>query len=146
MIHRRVISVGSLISGLVAFYLHLYKYGYVSSLACTGGPHGCEYVQNSAYGTFMGRDVALLGTWMYAAIFVVATIGALERFADAKWPTYMLMGLIVPGFLFTLRLKYYEYIVLGGFCIWCLVNAITITVCTVMVILDYRRLKEREVL
>jgi uncharacterized membrane protein len=144
MIQRRVISVASLISGLVAFYLHLWKYGKVGALACTGGPHGCEFVQNSAYGTFMKTDVALLGTWLYAAIFIVATIAALERFADAKWPTYALMGLIFPGFLFTLRLKYYEYFVLKGFCIWCLVNVVAITLCTVMVMLDHRRLRRAE--
>jgi uncharacterized membrane protein len=144
MIQRRVISVGSLISGLVALYLHLQKFGYVGPLACGGGPHGCEYVQNSAYGTFMGTDVALLGAWLYAAIFVVATIGALERHENATWPTFALMGLIVPGFLFTLRLKYYEFFVLNGFCPWCLVNAVTITVCAVMVAMDYRRLRRAE--
>lgn len=144
MIFRRVISIGSLISGLVAFYLHLHKYGYIASLACTGGPKGCEYVQNSAYGTFMGTDVALLGTWLYLAIFIVSTLGSLEKFADEKWPTSLLMGLIWPGFVFTLRLKYYEYIVLGGFCPWCLVNAVTITLCAVMVVMDYRRLNVRK--
>jgi uncharacterized membrane protein len=136
---RRVISVGSLVSGLVAFYLHLWKYGKVEALACGGGPHGCDYVQNSAYGTFMNTDVALLGTWLYAAIFLVSTIGGLERFENARWPTWGLMALIIPGFLFTLRLKYYEFVVLEGFCPWCLVNAITITLCLVMVLLDYRR-------
>ena len=149
MIQRRVISVGSLISGLVAFYLHLWKYGKVGALACGSGPRGCEYVQNSAYGTFMGTDVALIGTWGYAAIFLVATIGGLERFQNEKWPTYVLMALIWPAVLFTLRLKYYEFIVLDGFCKWCMVSAVTITLCAVMVTLDYRRLrghKERGVL
>jgi uncharacterized membrane protein len=141
MIFRRIISVGSLISGLVALYLHLAKFGYVATPVCTGGVHGCEYVQNSAYGTFMKTDVALLGAWLYLGIFIASTLGSLERFETSKWPTYVLLGLIVPGFLFTLRLKYYEYFVLKGFCPWCLVNAVTITVCMVAVVMDLRRFR-----
>ena len=138
---RRLISLGSLISGLVAFYLHLQKLGKVGKLACGGGAHGCEYVQNSYYGQFFGYDVALIGTVGYAMIFIVATIGGLDRFADAKWPTTLLMLLIWPAVAFTVRLKYYEFFVLHGFCPWCLVSAVTITACAVFVVLDWRRIR-----
>jgi uncharacterized membrane protein len=141
---RRVISVASLVSGLVAFYLHLWKFGKVAALACGGGTRGCNYVQNSAYGTFMGVDVALIGTWGYAAIFVVATLGSLSRFENERWPTYVLMVLIWPAVLFTIRLKYYEFFVLRGFCPWCLVSAVTITLCAVLVTFDRRRFESPE--
>ena len=141
MIYRRLISVFSLISGLVALYLHLWKIGKVGALACGSGARGCEFVQSSTYGWFLGYDVALIGTVGYALIFIVATIGALDRFADEKWPTIALMVLIWPAVLFTIRLKYYEYFVLEGFCKWCLVSAVTITLCAVFVTLDWRRLR-----
>ena len=73
MIYRMSIAIGSLISGLVALYLHLWKLGLAGTLAC-GGTHGCEYVQGSRYGWFLGFDVALIGTVGYAALCVVALI------------------------------------------------------------------------
>ena len=142
---RRVISVASLISGLVAFYLHLWKIGKVGALACGMGEHGCEYIQMSpAYGYFLGFDVALIGTVGYALIFAVATIGGLDRFHNARWPTTLLMLLIWPAVAFTIRLKYYEFIVLQGFCVWCLVSALTIIVCAVCVTMDAKRLRAHQ--
>jgi uncharacterized membrane protein len=139
VIYRRLISVLSLISGLVALYLHLWKLGKAGALAC-GGSFGCAYVQTSVYGWFMGYDVALIGTVGYACIFLVATIGALDAYLDAKWPTVALMALIWPAVAFTVRLKYYEFVVLKGFCPWCLVSTITIAICAILVTLDWRRL------
>ena len=139
--YRRIIAVASLISGLVALYLHLWKMGKAGALACGAGERGCEFVMTSWWGQFYGYDVALIGTVGYALIFLVSMIGGMERFEDEKWPTFMLMGLIFTGFLFTLRLKYGEFFVLHGFCKWCLVSAITITLCTVLVTLDWRRLR-----
>ena len=141
MIYRMSIAIGSLISGLVALYLHLWKLGLAGTLACAGGSHGCEYIQGSRYGWFLGVDVALLGAVGYAALFVVAMLGTMPRWEDEKWPTLALMALIFPALAFTARLKYAEFIILRGFCAWCAVSAVTITLCTVFVFLDWRRLK-----
>ncbi|MDQ8160117.1 MAG: vitamin K epoxide reductase family protein [Gemmatimonadota bacterium] len=139
MTQRMVIAVGSLISGLVALYLHMWKIGLVGSLACTGGG-GCEYVQGSRYGWFLGVDVALIGAVGYALLFVVASIGTLARFEDEAWPNTLLQLMIWPAVLFTVRLKYGEFIVLKSFCPWCMISAVTITLCAVLVTLDRRRL------
>jgi uncharacterized membrane protein len=48
--------------------------------------------------------------------------------------------MIWPAVLFTLRLKYGEFIVLKGFCSWCVVSAVTITLCAILVMLDRKRL------
>lgn len=142
MIYRMSIALGSLVSGLVALYLHLWKLGLAGTLACNIGARGCEYVQGSKYGWFLGVDVALIGTVGYAALFVVALLGTTPRWSDEKWPTLALMALIFPALAFTVRLKYAEWVILRGFCPWCLVSAITITLCTVLVFLDWRRLKQ----
>jgi len=141
MIYRQIIAVSSLISGLVATYLHLWKIGKVGTLACGIETHGCEFVMTSVYSYFLGYDVAFIGAVGYAAIFVVATIAGLDRFANAKWPTIALMALIWPAVLFTVRLKYGEWFVLGGFCTWCLVSLVTITLCAVLVTLDWKRIR-----
>lgn len=134
------IVLASLISGLVALYLHLWKLGLAGSLACSVGSHGCEYVQGSKYGWFLGYDVALIGAIGYALIFVVALVGMMGSNEEATWPNTLLQLLIWPAILFTLRLKYYEFIVLKGFCPWCLVSAVAITTCAILVVFDRRRL------
>ena len=129
MTYRMSIALASLVSGIVALYLHLWKLGIFGALACGSG--GCEYVQGSRYGWFMGVDVALIGAVGYAAVVIVAVLGTLRRWEDARWPTLA----------FTLRLKWAEFIVLRSFCPWCAVSAVTITLCTALVLLDWRRLK-----
>ena len=102
MTHRMSIALASLVSGLVALYLHLWKLGVMGPLAC--GTGGCEYVQGSSYGWFMGVDVALIGAVGYAAVFVVAVLGTLPKWEDARWPTQALAALIIPALLFTVRI------------------------------------------
>jgi len=140
MTYRRVIAAISLISGLVAAYLALWKLGHVTPPVC-GVNSGCAVVQFSWYGWFLGVDVALIGAVGYAAIVVVAAIGSLRRFADARWPTIALMLLVWPAVLFTLRLKYGEFVVLRSFCPWCAVSAVTITLDAILVTLDWWRLQ-----
>lgn len=132
------IALASLVSGLVALYLHLWKIGKVGALACASG-HGCELVQTSAWSFFLGLDVALIGTVGYAALLVVSLVALQPRWADARWPTILLMLLIYPAVLFTVRLKYYEFLVLRSFCPWCAVSAVAITLCAVMITLDWIR-------
>lgn len=137
---RRVIAVAALISGFVALYLHLWKLGLAGSLSC--GEHGgCALVQGSKYSWFLGQDVARIGAVGYTMVFITAMIGSLTRLADERWPTLALMGMIYPAMIFTLYLKYAEFIILKSFCIWCAVSTVTITLCTVLISLDWRRLR-----
>ena len=140
MKYRMTICFASLVSGLVAFYLHLWKNGLVGPLACSSGG-GCELVQTSDYGSFLGVDVSLIGTVGYTLLFLAGLLSLQPRWADARWPTLLMMAMIWPAVLFTLRLKYGEFIRLRSFCPWCLVSAVAITLCAVMVTLDWRRVR-----
>jgi uncharacterized membrane protein len=137
---RMLIALASLVSGMVALYLHLWKIGKAGSLAC-GGNGGCAYVQGSPYGWFLGVDVALIGTIGYALIFAVAFLGTTDRWADSRTITRALQLLIWPAVLFTIRLKWAEFVILKSFCPWCAVSAVTITLCAILVTLDARRLR-----
>ena len=139
--YRMAMAAASLVSGLVAAYLHLWKLGYMGPLSCGEG-HGCEIVQLSSWGWFLGVDVALIGAVGYAAIFAVSVLGTLPRWESARWPTLVLMALIYPAVLFTVRLKHAEFFILKTFCPWCAVSAVTITLCAVLVTLDWLRLKK----
>lgn len=54
---RMAITLLSLLSGLVALYLHLYKAGILGNLTCSTG--GCDRAMFSRWGWFLGIDVAL---------------------------------------------------------------------------------------
>ncbi len=138
MFYRMTIAVLALVNALVATYLHLWKTGRVGTLVCTDG-HGCETAQFSSYGSFLGTDVALIGAVFYTVLLVAALISIQPRHVDARRVSTALLALIVPAFLFTLRLKYGEWIVLKVFCPWCFVSAVSITACLLLAWLDWRR-------
>lgn len=136
---RHWIAATALISGLVAGYLHLWKLGLTGPLVCTGN-HGCEIAQMSSWGWFLGVDVALIGTIGYTLIFTTALVGIQPRWIHDARITNLLMALIFPAIVFTLRLKYAEFVILKTFCPWCAISAVTITLHGVLVILDKQRL------
>lgn len=139
MTQRRLIAIISLVSGAVALYLHLWKLGQAAAPLACGVGGGCVTAQMSRYGWFLGVDVALIGTVGYAALMVVALLGSLERWRDARWPTLVLAALVAPAVLFTLRLKYGEFVMLRTFCPWCAVSTVAITLCAFLVARDWRR-------
>jgi uncharacterized membrane protein len=141
--HRMLIAFASLISGLVALYLHLWKLGLTGSLACSGSS-GCMLVQGSRYGWFMGVDVALIGAVGYALLFIAAVVSTLPRFEDERWPNTVMQLMIWPAVLFTVRLKYGEFFVVKSFCPWCAVSAVVITLSAILIVLDRRRLARLE--
>jgi uncharacterized membrane protein len=140
MKYRMTICFTSLVTALVALYLHLWKLGAMGPLACsTGG--GCELVQTSRYGWFLGVDVALIGAVGYSLLFITSLAGLQPRWADARWPTQVLMLLIWPAVLFTIWLKYAEFLLVRSFCPWCAISAVAIAICAVAVTLDWLRLR-----
>lgn len=140
---RHWIALTALVSGVVATYLHLWKLGLAGQLACTAN-HGCEIAQYSPYGYFFGVDVALIGAVGYTMVFITAMIGVQPRWIRDPRTTKLLAMMVYPAFLFTLRLKYGEFIVLKTFCPWCAVSAVTITLHSVLVWLDWKRTRSEK--
>jgi len=138
MVYRMAIALLALVNMLVATYLHLWKTGRVGTLVCTASG-GCEIAQFSRYGWFLGVDVALIGAVFYAVLLIVALVSLQPRHLDARRMSAVLLGLVLPAFLFTVRLKYGEWVVLKVFCPWCLISAVSITTCLVLAWLDWRR-------
>ena len=139
---RHWIALTALISGVVATYLHLWKLGLTGPLVCSAGG-GCEIAQFSSYGWFLGVDVALIGAVGYTAIFITAMLGVQPRWQHDRRTTALLALLVYPAILFTLRLKYGEFVVLKTFCPWCAISAVSITVLSVIVALELRRTARR---
>ena len=138
--YRISIALLSIVSAGVALYLHLWKIGQPLVLPSCGVGGGCVRAQMSRFGWFLGVDVAVIGTIGYTLVVITALAGLLPRLRDARWVTIVLMALIYPAVLFTLRLKYGEFYVLRTFCPWCAVSAVVITLDAFLVHHDWRRL------
>ena len=137
MFRRMAIAVLSLITGLVALYLHLFKLGVVGNLSCSTG--GCERAMFSRWGWFLGVDVALIGVIGYSLLLVTSLASLQPRWQAARWPVATLLVLALIGFVFTLRLKYGEFVVLHTFCPWCAISAVAITIITILAVIEWRR-------
>jgi uncharacterized membrane protein len=138
--YRMAIALLALVAALVALYLHLWKAGLTGPLTCAAGG-GCEIAMNSQWGWFLGVDVALIGAVGYALILGTALWGLHPERANARAPTLVLLALIVPAVLFTIRLKYAEWGILRTFCPWCFESTVTIALCLVLALLDWRRVR-----
>lgn len=138
--YRMTIAILALVAALVALYLHLWKAGLLGQLTCTAN-HGCEIAMTSRWGWFLGVDVALIGAVGYLLILGAAVWGSQAGRIDSLAPSLVLLGLIVPAVLFTVRLKYAEWMILKTFCPWCFESAVTITLCLVLAWFDYRRVR-----
>jgi len=138
--YRMAIAVLALAAALVAVYLHLWKLGLAGSLACTDN-RGCEIAMTSSWSWFLGLDVALIGAVGYGLILGVALWGTHPGREASAAPTLLLLALIVPAVLFTIRLKYAEWFVLRTFCPWCFESTVTIVACLALALLDLRRVR-----
>lgn len=136
--YRQITAVLALVNAFVATYLHLWKIGKAGTLACGAG-HGCAIAQMSSYGWFLGVDVALIGAVGYTLILIAALVGSMHGRENARGPVLALAALVYPAILFTLRLKYGEFIVLKTFCPWCAISAVSITTLGVIVWIELRR-------
>lgn len=136
-----LIAFLSLIAGLSAVYLHLYKLGVIGNLTCSTG--GCDRAMYSPWGWFLGVDVALIGMIGYSLLFAASIASLQPRWQDAGWPVRALLVLATLGFCFTLHLKYGEFIVLRTFCPWCAISAVCITVITILAVVEYRAFRQR---
>ena len=109
-------------------------------LTCSAD-QGCQVAMMSPWGWFLGIDVALIGAIGYTAILAAAIWGLQPGWADRRAPTIALLVLILPAVLFTVRLKHAEWAILRTFCIWCFESTVTITLCLVLVLLDWKRVR-----
>lgn len=136
--YRMAIAVLALAAALVALYLHLWKLGLMGKLTCTAN-RGCEVAMTSSWSWFLGVDVALIGVAGYGLILGVSLWGAHPSREASSTPSLLLLALIVPAVLFTIRLKYAEWFVLQTFCPWCFESTVTIVACLALALLDLRR-------
>ena len=126
----------ALIGVFISLYLALYKLGYIGTLAC--GTGGCETVQLSKWGDFLGVPVAGWGVAYYATVLVLAVAGVQERYAGSRRLTTALLFVTGWGVLFTLWLTYLELFVIHAICRWCVGSAAMTVLLFALAVWDWR--------
>lgn len=82
---------------------------------------GCETVLTSAYAEIAGVPLAAFGAGAYFAAFALALLAFFGN--RAMWQLFGLLSLGMAGF--SLWLLYLQAFVIGAFCQFCLVSAVT---------------------
>jgi uncharacterized membrane protein len=126
----RFFSVAALLFSLVglgdASYLTA-KHMAGSSVPCSI-LNGCELVLSSQYAEFYGIPTAAFGAIAYFAAF---SLVLLVFFGHSKlWSIFGVLALLM--FLFSLWLVYLQAFVIGSFCQYCLLSAVTSTLLFVL--------------
>jgi uncharacterized membrane protein len=130
------LSALALAGVFLTIYLTLYKLGYIGHLACGTGE--CETVQLSKWSTLFGLPVALWGCGFYLAVFLVATVGTTERWAEARSVSVILVALTGWGVVFSAFLTYLEVAEIHAICRYCVVSAVLTCVLFAVSVLDLR--------
>jgi len=121
----RKLSAGASITALVG----LVDAGYLTSkhFAGTAVPcnlvSGCETVLNSQWAEVFGLPTALYGAIAYFAAFAMAFLVYSGKIR--LWAVFGLLSALM--FLFSVFLIYLQAVVIGAFCQYCLVSAVTST-------------------
>jgi uncharacterized membrane protein len=136
MSRRMLMALIALIGVFVSLYLTLYKLGYIGSLAC--GTGGCETVQLSKWGEFLGVPVAAWGIGYYGLVFALAIVGTQERFEGSRSLTKTIAIVTGWGVLFTIWLTYLELFVIHAICRWCVGSATMTLLLFLLAMWDWR--------
>jgi uncharacterized membrane protein len=82
---------------------------------------GCETVLTSKYAEFQGIPLAAFGA---AAYFVAFSLAILAAFGNRRvWPVFGVQVMLMSAF--TIWLLYLQAFVIGAFCQFCLISALT---------------------
>lgn len=126
----------SLVGVFVSLYLTLYKLGYIGTLVC--GTGGCETVQLSRWGDFLGAPVAAWGCAYYLTVFLLATASSHERLEGSRGLTLAILLLTTWGLLFTAWLTYLELFRIHAICRWCVGSATMVVLLFLLACWDWR--------
>ena len=138
---RMAAALLSLAGLLVSAYLWMFKHGYIGTLAC--GTGGCETVQLSAYSSFAGVDVALIGFVGYLVLLGVALVGLQPAWQGRREPARATALLAAGGVAFAIYLTWLELFVIHAICRWCVASAVIILLLFLLGLADLHRVARR---
>lgn len=133
----KIIAVAAALAGLAdSVYLTIHHYT-AEPVPCSI-ISGCETVLSSEYAEIVGIPLAALGAAAYFAAFSLALLASFGN--RTAWTLFGIQAIIMA--VFTAWLVYLQASVIGAFCQFCLISAITtFTLLTVYMISLVRQRK-----
>ncbi len=114
----------------IAAYIHATKKADIPLVCPLEG--SCERVVHSDYSKIFGLNVEILGMIYYSFIFVFYAFFVLLPSQMPYFGPYLIVGVCLCGFLFSMYLTSIQMFVIKHWCTWCLFSAL---MCTVIFIL-----------
>lgn len=115
----------AIIGTIDASYLTITKFTH-NQLYCAPGLGDCNAVTTSRYAEIYGIPLSLIGVAGYLAIlltlFLIPRLKIVEKYSG-----YILFGLTLIGFIFSMYLTYLQFGILHEFCPYCLLSAVMMT-------------------
>lgn len=133
---NRIIFVLSILGILLSMFLWLKQAG-DGSVPCTIGG-GCDVVLTSKWAKFYGVPLSVFGVFYY---FQLAFISFLREKITNKLLNTLLDLMIVWGIIFSLYLRYLEFVKIGQHCIWCWVSVVFIVLITIVRLIERKSKK-----
>jgi uncharacterized membrane protein len=128
------INTFMLILGILGIALSAYLWNVQATdgiVPCTTG--GCEDVLTSDWSKILGIPMAAYGVAYYIAICFVCFE---KMFIKHKLLNHILLGLISWGIIFSIYLRYIEFVKIGEICIWCWASVAIIILLTISFFVD----------
>ena len=125
-------GVGAVASGLAL--VHHFQFGHLVSSFCNiNATFNCDLVNHSAYSTFAGIPVALIGLVAY---ILMAGLAVFQK--DKPESPALLLLVSITGFAVSLYLTYIEAAILRTWCAVCLTSLLMIALITIFSALRVR--------
>ena len=139
LLNLRVMSLLLVFLGvLITGYLSYVKLADKETICIEGAHFNCDVVQNSRYSEIMGIPTTYLGFVTYLVIGGLLLAENQGQFFREN-SIFMLFGLVLFAFIYSMYLVYLQGAVLGAWCQWCLAHEGTMTVLFLVTVL---RLKQ----
>ncbi|MFT4309977.1 MAG: vitamin K epoxide reductase family protein [Candidatus Woesearchaeota archaeon] len=131
-----IVSVIGLIIAGYALYLHYAPTG-ETTFCNISDSFNCDIVNKSAYATFIGIPVALIGIGRYVTFMLLSFLDIKNYFGS---PMHILiLALSIIGMIFTLYLVYVEAFILYTWCVVCIGNSIMMLLVFLLSIAYYKK-------
>ena len=125
----------SIVGLRVSAYLTYEHYTGNETLVCTvTGVIDCGKVTSSAWSTFMGVPVALLGLLFFVALTILVLPSVWRR--TEPWLDWLRFGLLTIGLGMALYLVWAELFRIEAICLWCTVVHVVTLLLFFVVVLD----------
>lgn len=133
--------VASIIGFIDSLYLTIIKFTH-SPIYCIPGLGSCETVQNSQWSEIWGIPIALLGAIVYLILIFCFVFEKKIRILT-HYSIFVVFGLSLFGFLYSLYLTYLEIFVIHTICQWCILSAICMTVVFITTLIRLKAIQLR---